>query len=467
MASTDVSRREFLHMSGLLGGAAVLAACTPSAPSSGGQPTSAPAAGQPTSAQPAPAEAVTLQHWQSDWGKDWNDPMITLGDSFIKDVAPNVKMEWTFMPQVTEKLLAAVAGGNAPDICTIDEPYGVPKMARAGGLMSLDEYYKRDGVKGEDFIPFTWETVLYEGAPYGIPGGAGTHVNMYNKAIYAEIGLDELPDTPKLEDFLAWNQQVLKRDDSGKIVRVGLTPQTYMYTNGWIGICGAEFYNEDQTKLIVNSDKSVAALETFASLMPKDIPYDDVSNFLAGAPTSGYGTLGSGMEASVNDGFWLFMAMDKYWPDLDYGVCKLPTPNGSKDEWNLYTGWVWDPTIPKGSRHPEEAWAFMKYGYWEHGEMLADTINWTSSIKCFPEFEKRLIKLMGEGNRMEPYLHHFSEAQYAGGIFIPYTPIHQQLVDAIGQAVEAVVRGQQTAKQALDDIVATWQPELDKALSEG
>jgi multiple sugar transport system substrate-binding protein len=203
------------------------------------------------------------------------------------------------------------------------------------------------------------------------------------------------------------------------------------------------------------------------ALLPADVPYDDISNLLAGAPTSTYGTFGAGLAGIIWDGFWAFLALDKYWPNMDYGMTKYPTPNGTKEEWKLYTGWVWDPTIPKGSKHPDEAWSFLKYGYWEHGEMLADTLNWTSAIKKFPEFEKRTIAVMGENNRERPFLHHFSEAQYGAAYFIPWTPIHQKLWDGVGQAVDATVRGQKKAQEALDELASTLQPDLDKAAAEG
>jgi multiple sugar transport system substrate-binding protein len=293
-------------------------------------------------------------------------------------------------------------------------------------------------------------------------------VLIYSKAALTDAGLDpEIPDTPRVDDFWAWNQQLVRKDADGNVVRVGKNPGAWEYFNGWAGILGTRIYNEDRTKLAVNSAESVAALSKWIELLPAGIAYDDISNLLAGAPTSTYGTLGAGMEAIINDGFWSFMALDKYWPDLDYGMAKLPTPSGTKEEWNLYSGWVWDPTIPKGSKHPDEAWAFVKYGYWEHGEMLADTLNWTSAVKCFPEFEKRLINIMGESNRMRPYLHHFSEAQYAGGYFVPYTPIFQQLNDALNQAVDQALRGQKQPQEALDEVVATMQPELDKVMAEG
>jgi ABC-type glycerol-3-phosphate transport system substrate-binding protein len=463
--TSKLSRRDFLRLSALAGGAAVLAACgTPATQ----PPAEEPAGGEEPEPAPAQAEGVVLQHWQSDWGKEWNDPMLELSDAFTADVAPNITMEWTFLADMTEKLPSAIAGGNPPDIATIDEGYGIPKMAHAGGLVSLDQYYKQDGVKGEDFIPFTWDTVLYKGEPYGIPGGAGAHALWYRKDLFEEAGidLDSVPDTPSWDQLMEWNQLLLKKDDNGTITQLG-----FMDTWAWgqyRGTLGSSrHYTDDLTKLTVNDAATVAAVEQWATLIPEDITFEDIDTFLAGAPEEWFGKLGGGLQAIVADGYWSFYALDNYWPDVQYGVCKVPTPNGTKEEWKMFTGWVWDPSIPKGSPHPDEAWQFLKFGYWEHGEMLAQTLNWTSSLQSFDKFVELTEEIAGEGNQIIPYLHHFAEAQYGAEWFVSWTPIFQKLDDMMGQAIDQVLRRQLTAQEALDEVVEALQPELDKAVEDG
>lgn len=449
--SIKQSRRDFLKMSLAAAGGMALAAagCTPGAKDQAAQ------------APSITKDNIKLALWMSDWGKDWNDPMLKLSDAFTKDKYPNIAIEWTFLPNVSEKLVAAISGGNAPDITLIDEGYGVPKIARLGGLNSLKSYYDRDGAKKEDFIPFAWETIMYKGEPYGVPGGAGAQLLMINKKVWKDAGLDPdaIPEVPTLDQFFEYSQKLYKKDDSGKVVQIGYTPDWNAQFNG---VLGFTYYNSDKTKLAVNSPESVAAVEKWGRVKPDGYTYEDVSTMLSGAPTTPYGPWGAGMRGIDADGFWLFFALDKYYPDLDYKLVRFPTPNGKKEESNLYTGWVWDMAIPKGVKHAEESWAFIKYGFIEKGEMLADTLNWTSVLKAFPEFEKRTLNIMGEKNRMAPYLHTFSEVQTDANTFVPYTPIYQQLYDQTGQAIEKVVRGQMGAKQALDEVVTTLQPELDK-----
>lgn len=455
--STQLSRRNFLKQASLAAGAVVLAACAPTAPAPQTAATQAPAAGP-----------VTLTIWQSDWGKEYNDPMIKLSDAFTKDVMSNVKAEWTFLPKLTDKLSAAVAGGNVPDVAIIDDNYAVPRLGKVGGLIELSEYYSKDGIKAADFIPFTWKTVTYKDKVYGMPGGAGCQALMINKTIFKEVGIDadNLPDTPSWAQFTDWNQKVVKKDASGKLVRLGVNSTGF--NAQYMGVLGFEYYNSDATKLACNSPKSIEAINKWKGLLPEGVKFEDISILLSSAPTApSYASFGAGLQAIDNDGYWCFLVMDKYFKDFQYTLTKLPTPNGKKEEWSMYTGWVWNPTLPKGSKNAKEGWEFMKYGFWSHGEMLADTINWTSALARFPDFEKRTKTIIGDKSPTAVGLHHFSEMQYAGQYAIPFTMIDGQYRNAIGSAYDEIVRTGKSPQEAMDGVVATLQPELDKAIAAG
>ncbi len=469
MSGKKMSRRELLRLGGVAGGVLLLAACGSSAVGRSGQAnqtagTSGKGGPPPTSGRSGAPRAtgpkVTLTIWNSDWGKFYNDPMKKLGTEFTRRAAPNVATSWTFMPNLSNKLAAAIAAGNPPDVAVIDEGYGVPKIARLGGLTSLDSYYSKDGVKQSDFIPFTWETVLYKGKPYGIPGGAGADALVYDKDEFKKAGIGSVPDTPTWEEFREWGQRMTKRDSSGKLVRAGIVPDPGSFFL-FAGVLGFQYYNSDRTKVAINSPESVEAVEKWVGLTPKGVSYPEASNLVASAPNVPYGAFGQGKQGIVWDGYWLFLGMDKYWPKINYGLIRLPTPHGKKSEWSMYTGWVWDPCIPKGSKHPDQAWEFLKFGFWQHGALLADTINWTSVLSQFKPFIERTKEIMGPHNRELPYLHIYSEVQYAGKYFVPYTPIYDKLNDSLNQAIDQANRGKKSVKQALDEAAANLQPQLD------
>jgi ABC-type glycerol-3-phosphate transport system substrate-binding protein len=448
MSEKGLTRRDFLKISAMVGGAAVLTAC-------GGGKAETPA--------PVSNEPVVITIWMSDWGKEWNDPMKVMFDSYTKDVPPYNTVEWTFLPNVSEKLVSAITAGNPPDVTLIDEGYGVPKMARQKALIPLASYFEAAGVKAADFIPFAWETVLYKGEPFGVPGGAGTCLMMIDRNVWRDAGIDPdtLPEIPTWAQYKEWNSKLYKYDADGKVIRTGQDP----LANGWSHIrysLGFKQYSDDKTKLVINSPESVKAIEEWVSLLPEGLAYEDIATVGAAAPTTPYGAWTAGFRGMEMDGYWLFSALDKYYPDQDYFLKRLPTPNGTEAEQNLYTGWVWDMVLPKGSPHQDAGWSLIKYGFYEKAEVIAETLNWPSRLSVFPEFERRTQVMMGENNRMGPYLSLFSKVQVAGAKFEPWTPIFNQLGDQFGQAFEAIIRTKKPVQAAMDEVVAALQPELDK-----
>ena len=70
---------------------------------------------------------------------------------------------------------------------------------------------------------------------------------------------------------------------------------------------------------------------------------------------------------------------------------------------------------------------------------------------------------MGQNNRLTPYMPLFSLPKQVGAWFEPWTPIYSKLGDQFGTAMQSIARREKTVQQAMDEVVATLQPELDKA----
>ena len=91
-------------------------------------------------------------------------------------------------------------------------------------------------------------------------------------------------------------------------------------------------YDTDKTKLAINGPESVAALTEWFSLLPADVKYEDIAAVQSGAPGNQYGAWMAGIRGMEEDDYWMFLAIDKYAPDMDYFVNYLPTMNGTAEE---------------------------------------------------------------------------------------------------------------------------------------
>ena len=95
-----------------------------------------------------------------------------------------------------EVLLAAIAGGTAPDICSNMWPGALVEFINAGGLVRLDQF--------SDFHDYNLERVpavlmktfaSSDGHYYQLPWKTNPTMVMYNKRMFRDAGIDKLPRT--------------------------------------------------------------------------------------------------------------------------------------------------------------------------------------------------------------------------------------------------------------------------------
>jgi ABC-type glycerol-3-phosphate transport system substrate-binding protein len=145
----------------------------------------------------------------------------------------------------------------------------------------------------------------------------------------------------------------------------------------------------------------------------------------------------------------------KYAPKLEYGMTYIPAPLDGEQ----HSSWVggWCMAIPKGSRHPNEAWELIRW-------LCAD-----------PEGTAIVGRKTGlfPGYRKSPYL-----AEVRGkpgyGMFLkileecrhqrPVMPAQAYYMGALERAVDAAIYGKKSPRQALRDARIETQRELDLVL---
>lgn len=193
-----VSRRDFIKLAAIGAGGAFLAGCAPKATPI------APAVEAPTTAAggavtPTP---LTIEVLWENWGELFNQKMAVIGDAFTKDAAPNITVKWDFAENNKEKLLTSVAAGTPPD-ATITSYIENATYAAKGTFMPLDDLLAQAGLGQKDFIPGMWDTSIWEGKLYAIPGGADAKFLVYSKDVYRDAGLDPEAPPKTVDEFRA------------------------------------------------------------------------------------------------------------------------------------------------------------------------------------------------------------------------------------------------------------------------
>lgn len=120
------------------------------------------------------------------------------------ELYPNITVTYEGITDYEESLNLRLTTGDWGDICFI--PTGVSKNELADYFISLGSYDTLDPVY--NFV----QDKSYDGQVYGIANGGTASGVVYNKRIWKEAGINELPTTP--DEFLEDLQIIKDNTDS-------------------------------------------------------------------------------------------------------------------------------------------------------------------------------------------------------------------------------------------------------------
>mgnify|MGYP000053032573 FL=1 len=281
------------------------------------------------------------------------------------------------MVEDPQRLLCAIAGGDPPDLVIFDR-YAVAEWAARGAFRPLDDFIARDrgkpdGIKPDDYFAACWDEATWEGRVFAIPTGTDNRALYYNKDLLRAAGLvgpDGEARPPRtwdeLEDY-ALKLSEFTRDASGAITgirRIGFIPNygnAWFYFYSWLN--DGELLSPDGRRCTLASPENVEAMQYVTDLYDKlggaRLVYAFQSSF-QGAELDPFLT---GRVAMKIDGNWVLGGIGFFRRELNFGVAPAPMPRRRLEAGKPYISWAggWSWVIPKGARHPEEAWRLIKW----------------------------------------------------------------------------------------------------------
>ncbi|MEU9358720.1 extracellular solute-binding protein [Streptomyces sp. NPDC048301] len=144
-----------------------------------------------------------------------------------------VLQEWS---GIGPKVLGALQGDDAPDVIEVGNTQ-VAQYAETGKLRDLTLESMRD-LGGEDWIPGLAEPGKVNGGQYGIPWYAANRVVIYNKDLFAQAGITELPKTR--EEWVEISEKLNTAGQQG----IYLAGQNWYVLAGFIWDEGGELADE-------------------------------------------------------------------------------------------------------------------------------------------------------------------------------------------------------------------------------
>lgn len=462
MQERRLNRRDFLRLSAMTAVGVVLAACRPAA-TPAPPPAEEKVEEKPPEEKPAkPAEKVNLTYWHA-WTEQWEEMTQYVCDTF-NEKNPDIFAKQEVIPwgELMPKLLSSVAAGNPPDMITVYSAVHIPSLVEQDALIPMAE---EDVPEAKEwFHPAVLDLGEYKGQIWGLSYWQQTACLGWNKSIFEEVGLDpETPPTTIAElDEMA---EKLTKYVGDQIDRMGHMPTNY---NLWSAVWGGSWYDEDSQKVTANDPKNIEMFEWMASYSEK---YDvtKVQAFEEGLASERAGVLDPFISGRIAihevGGPWKLGDFWKYAEEgFRYGIIPAPNPPGMTGVATYSYG---DFTIvPKGTKHPVEAWKFVKYtgGLGGTLEDYFQVLTWggrpinvpvTTQILDYDPFKELVAKFPGFQEMIDMFL----KGDRVG--MPPKMPVGTFYMDRLSAARDKIRLLEMTPEEAMNQVTEEVQKELD------
>lgn len=321
---------------------------------------------------PAPADGkIHVRYWEK-WTGFEEAAMRKVVDTFNAR-QDRIHVDMLAVSQVDQKMLLSTAGGTPPDVAGVWDN-NVVVYADYNAIQPLDELCRRDGLGPEDYVPAYWDLCRHRGHTYAMPttpASVGLH---WNRKLFQEAGLDPNKPPRTIEELDAMAEKLTKRDASGKIVQMGFLPAEPGWWNwGWGYFFGGKLW-DGTGEATTSSPENIRAFKWVKGYADKN-GSKDLQVF-----QSGFGNFSSpqnafltGQVAMVLQGVWMANYIHNNNPSLDWDAAPFPYPADRPDLANSTPVGLDVLVIPTGSKHPQEAWEFIKFVQSQEGmEMLCD-----------------------------------------------------------------------------------------------
>lgn len=402
---------------------------------------------------PAPTDPVVeITYWQF-WTGFEEDAIKDLVNRFNK-THKNIKVKMLTISEPWKKILLSIIGGVPPDIANISAEW-ISELGYRSAIIPLDEYCKEFGVTKDLFIPVYWEMLTYGGKTLAIPLTPSSTALFWNKNLFKKAGLNPNKPPITLEELEDFADKLTIKNPDGKVLQAGFFPNWPPWSNSVYPLLfGGDLVDLKAGKITANNPKNIESWE-WAQNFVRKIGSNNLQSFqesfgnLQGPNNPFYSEK---IVIEIN-GVWEENFISKFAPNIDFGVSPIPTKSG-----NLATSVICDGiAIPKGAKHPKEAFEFIKWLYKpENIEELC--IKHKKFSPLVHSDRKDFIN-----NHPNPYIKVFIDlARSKHARYFPATTAFQLYKRELKKAFELVMRLEASPEDALNEVQRKIDIELDR-----
>ena len=303
-------------------------------------------------------EATTLTYWASNQGTSLENDMEVLQpqlDAFTEQTGVEVDVEVVPWSDLLNRILAATASGEGPDVLNIGNTWSASLQA-TGALMPFDDAAMEQIGGADRFLSGSLSATGAEGQPpTAVPLYSLAYGLYYNKAMFAEAGITEPPAT--WEELVAVGQQLTTPDRWGMSIEGGSISENVHDVFVFAKQRGGDFFDSDGEPTF-DTPENVAGIKQYVDLIQTD-KITNPSNAEYSNGTEALADFASGKSAMVMwqaaAGSLQELGMN---PD-DIGVAPIPAPAGADDVSSIVAGI--NLAVFENTENPEEALDFVEF----------------------------------------------------------------------------------------------------------
>ncbi len=382
-------------------------------------------------------ETVTINFWHHYSAQSAeNETLMNVLIPAFEAENPGIKVnavshEWA---ELHDKVLVSANSNALPDVARCDIAW-LPEFQKMGILVALDEEMADFANVSGQLLDSAMSTAMIGGHYYALALNTNSKIVFYNTAMLEAAGV-EVPAT--MDEWVEAVKKLSGENANGQQVWGWNEPALA----GW-NICpfiwsfGGSLTNEDQTAATgyINSPATVKAIETFAEL----VKAGGITGFNAGdiPMTDGFGT---GRYAMMLEGPWKSAELAGAYPDVAYGTAPIPAGEGGSI--SVLGG---EDIAMFNSANKEAAWKFMQFMTSEYAE--------TEMAKCgqIPVNKAALESDTVKAADYAPFIEAIQTAKAR-----PTVAAWSEMDNDLQVAMNAVVTGEKTAQEAMDELAAAW-----------
>lgn len=342
-----------------------------------------------------------------------------------------VSHEWA---ELHDKILVSASSQSLPDVARLDIAW-LPEFQQMGVLVALDQEMPDFSEVAGTLLDSALSTANIGGSYYALPLNTNSKILFYNTAMLEAAGV-EVPTT--MDEWVEAVRKLSGTNANGQ--------QTWGWNepalSGW-NICpfiwsfGGSLTNEEQTVATgyINSPETVKAVETFAMLVQEGA----LTGFNSGdiPMTDGFGT---GRYAMMLEGPWKTAELAGAYPDVAYGTAYMPAGEGGSI--SVLGG---EDIAMFNTANREAAWKFMQFMTGEYAE--------TAMAMCgqIPVNKAALESDTVKNADYAPFIQAIETAKAR-----PTVAAWSEMDNELTNAMTAVVNGEKTAQEAMDELAVVF-----------